>query len=273
MTERVKLKRGLSDISPLFTRVETDHYSRARIVAPTISDPVSVISATPEICYIWSVDDEGDSHFLNNFFASKMVKPDATALLLTLEAQETKTKSSGPEPWNRSLRRMCLPAARVQEAFRDSSRSFQPNFDKSDTQIYLEMSMESLLGQPELVRILDHVVLFLKPNVESVTETYRQLKKLAALELRAEVTVLFDANNAGGLPSRLYELFSDFVSRNLSFSINFLGTLHLSHGAESLQQDICWKSWSQSHSARPEVIEKMHFLAWIEALKCEEVRK
>ena len=132
------------------------------------------------------------------------------------------------------------------------------------------MKMEPLFACPELVRALDHVVFFLKPHVDAVTETYRKLKHLAALGMRADVTILFDADDAGGLPSRLYEFFSDFVSRRLSLSVNYLGTLHLSRGAEGLRQDICWESWRDMRGSRPESIEKMHFLGWVETLNQEE---
>ena len=65
-----------------------------------------------------------------------------------------------------------------------------------------------------------------------MTEAYRQLKRLVGLGLKAEVMVLFDADDAGGLSARLYELFSDFVSRHQSLSLGYLGTLHLSQASD-----------------------------------------
>ncbi len=272
MTERLKLKRGLADISPLFEREEIPRV-RTRIVEPnqTLVMGRKTVS-TPEICFIWSEDDEGDAHFLNNFFASKMVRPDSPALLMSFEDQPyVVSKNTGPEPWNRSLRRIRLPVSRVKEAFNDSNWVPEPTLEKTGTQIFLEMSIESLFSCSELVRSLDHVIFFLKPQVDSVTETYRKLKYLTALGMRADVTVLFDADDAGGLPSRLYELFSDFVSKRLSLSMNYLGTLHLSRGAEGLRQDICWESWNATRASHSESLSKMHFLAWVEKLSKEEV--
>lgn len=275
MTQRLKLKRGLSDISPLFSKETEDFRPRAQILAPAKTLSGSGGPVTPEICFVWSADDEGDAHFLNNFFASKMVANDSSALLMTFEDGDgIASKAVRSEPWGQSLQRICLPAASLEKAFREPSQwSYQQGSEKTKVQIFLEISMKSLLSCPDLIRSLDHVILFLKPNVDSVTETYRKLKRLAAFELKAEVTVLFDADDAGGLPSRLYELFSDFVSRRLSLSMNFLGTLHLSRGGEGLRQDICWESWTAVRNLRPECIEKMHFLSWIEKLKKEEVRK
>lgn len=271
MTERIKLKRGLSDISPLFVKAKETVSPRARIVQPERAFPVSGL---PEIYFIWSADEESDAHFLNNFFASKMVAPHSAALLMTLSDDEAQiAQNSKLEPWNKSLHRIRLPVTRIQEAFVAEKADFIRNSEFSESQIFLEMSADELLAQPELVRLLDHVVLFLKPQVESVTETYRKLKRLAALGINAEVTVLFDADDAGGLPARLYELFSEFVSQRLSLSVNYLGTLHLSRGGEGLRQDIRWDSWAAERSRKAESIEKMRFLSWVNQLNREEVCK
>ena len=273
MNSRLKLTRGLADISPLFEKEEIPQV-RTRIVE---SNQILAIGrkfvSTPEIFFIWSEDDESDAHFLNNFFASKMVAPDVSALLMNFEEGANLFKNIGPEPWNRSLHRICLPATRVKEAFMGSKLISKGIEKKAGPQIFLQMNKETLFSCPELVRSLDHVVFFLKPQVESVTETYRKLKHLTLLGMRADVTVLFDADDAGGLPARLYELFSDFVSRRLSLSMNYLGTLHLSRGAEGLRQDICWESWNNTRASRLESIEKTHFLSWVETLNKEETVK
>ncbi len=271
MSERLKLTRGLADISPIFEKEKFFSPAGPRIVEPQTLVMGRKAAAAPEIYFIWSEDDEGDAHFLNNFFASKMVEPDAEALLMSFEDKTNHiSKEVKAEPWNRSLRRISLPEKRIQEAFNGSNPKPSPTANKIGTQIFLEMNINSLSAHPALVRSLDHVVFFLKPQVESVTETYRKLKYLAALGMKAEVTVLFDADDAAGLPSRLYELFSDFVSRRLSLSMNYLGTLHLSRGADGLRQDICWESWNSMRSSLTESIEKMHFLTWVEKLNQEE---
>jgi len=270
VTERIKLKRGLSDISPLFAKERvTTILPRARVVAPERVFPSSVL---PEVYFIWSADEEGDAHFLNNFFASKMVAPNSTALLMTLSDKDMPVeKHSKFESWNKSLHRIQLPVNRVQEAFDQAKCDSAHDSHFSESQIFLEMSASLLASRPELVRILDHFVLFLKPQVESVTETYRKLKRFAALGMAAEVTILFDADDAGGLPARLYELFSEFVSQRLSLSVNYLGTLHLSRGGEGLRQDIRWESWTAARGRRVETVEKMSFLNWVNQLNREEV--
>lgn len=276
MTARLKLKRGLSDISPLFVK-ESSAPPETSVAEASVAQPrweAKAIATTPEVCFIWSVDDESDAHFLNNYFASKMVAPNASSLLMTLEDEKnTSAVAVKPEPWSRSLHRIRLPAARVQEAFQQPEWNPAQFEEKTGTQIFLEMSKKSLFANPELIRLLDHVVLFLKPQIDSVTEAYRQLKRLSAMEMKADVTILFDADDAGGLSSQLYELFSEFTSRRLSFAMNYLGTLHLSKGGEGLRQDISWKSWDAVRTSRPVCIEKMHFLSWIEKLNKEKAEK
>ena len=275
MTERLKLTRGLADISPLFKKEEASRLRpqiSAPIQAPTF---VSKTVSAPEVCYIWSEGDEGgDAHFLNNFFASKRVSAESSALLLSFEDQAgSSAKAIRSESWNRFLRRISLSVTRLAEAFNDSSWTSESTEINVESQIFIEAKMDSLFGSAELVRSLDHIVFFLKPQVDSVTETYRKLKRLMALGMRAEVSILFDADDAGGLPARLYELFSDFVSRRLSLSINYLGTLHLSRGADGLRQDICWENWNAIRGLRTQSIDKVHFLAWIEKLSQEGVLK
>ena len=270
MSARLKLKRGLSDISPLFSKDVTEYLPQACLVEPEKKISPNTFSITrinPEICYIGSVDDESDAHFLNNYFASKMAKPHSPALLVTFEENEVdSSKAKGPEVWSQGLRRLCLPASRIQDDLCKVKLDSHQTLEILGSPIFLEASMSTLVCHPALVSALDHVVLFLKPQVDSVTEAYRQLKRLFALEIKAEVTILFDANDSAGVSSRLFELFSDFVSRRLSLSMNYLGTLHLSRGAEGLHQDIRWDRWSSSLMARSGSIEKMRFLSWVDKL-------
>ena len=264
MNARLKLKRGLSDISPLFSK-EVLSEPRCRIVQPEQQVPPSHLSFMPEVCYIWSVEDEGDAHFLNNYFASKMLKPQTSSLLVALEEKNTAfSTDSGVETWSEGLRRMRIPFAQMQEELSQAQSSFQRFPEMTGGQVFLEVGMRSLYSHPELVGALDHLVLFLKPHVDAVTEAYRQLKRLMALQIRAEVTILFDTDNAGGAASELFELFSEFVSRRLSLSVSYLGALHLSRGGQGLHQDIRWEGWQVRQTSEFNSIEKIKFLSWID---------
>lgn len=268
MTERIKLKRGLAHISPLFNR-ETRPFPGKRI-EPEADFSGAKLASPAQIYYICSLDDETDNHFLNNFFASKLVSQEASGCLVTFDDREkSSVRTVRSEAWNQFLQRISLPAACLHEAF--SYDAWQVNETASPNQpkhVFIEMKMNLLLCHPELVQLLDHLVLFVRPQVDSVTETYRKLKQLAAFKLRADAAVVFDADCAGGLPSKIYELFSEFVSRRLSLSMNYWGTLHLSRGELGLVQDLRWDTPGRAAAlVKPTSIEKLRFLSWIEKLQ------
>lgn len=268
MKERLKLKRGLSDISPLFTK--SDRLSQHL----AIREPENVLGSSafdsyPEIIFSWSSEDEADAHFLNNFFASKLVSPHSPGLLMTVgNDPKANVKVAKSEPWSRSLRRLFIPVSKIEEAFASDSLNSLSEFKTGlGAHIFLEMKMGVLLKHPDMVKSLDRIVLFMHPQVDSITETYRKLKKLVLLGLSAEIEIVFDADDAAGLSARVYELFSDFISKRLSLSVNYLGTLHLSRGQGGLAQDLRWENWEQGMRAREVSIEKLRFLSWIEKMQ------
>lgn len=265
MKERLKLKRGLSDISPLFTK--SDRLSQhLAIREPERALASNTFDSYPEIVFSWSSEDEADAHFLNNFFASKLTSPHSPGLLMTVgNDQKANEKVAKSEPWSRSLRRLFLPVSKIEEAFASASASGLGEIKTGlGAHIFLEMKMGVLLKHPDMVKSLDRIVLFMHPQVDSITETYRKLKKLAMLGLSAEIEIVFDADDAAGLSARVYELFSDFVSKRLSLSVNYLGTLHLSRGQGGLSQDLRWENWTRGTNARDVSIEKLRFLSWVE---------
>jgi len=263
--ERLKLKRGLSEISPLFTK--TSRLSDSMVVhEPDSVLPPSSLLGQPEIVFSWSVDDEADAHFLNNYFASKLVSPHSPGLLITVGTERKQTESvPKSEPWNDSLRRLCVPASQINEAFSSKLMTYDGALSfEFGNRIFLEMKMNVLLKSPDLIKSLDRVVLFMHPQVESITETYRKLKKMAACGLSADISIVFDADDAAGLSARVYELFSDFVSKRLSLNSNYLGTLHLSRGGAGLSQDLRWTNWGAGSLFRKMNLEKLRFLSWVE---------
>ncbi|HRK62133.1 MAG TPA: hypothetical protein PLY88_06260 [Candidatus Omnitrophota bacterium] len=265
MKERLKLKRGLSEISPLFTK--TSRLSDSMVVhEPDSVLPPSSLLGQPEIVFSWSVDDEADAHFLNNYFASKLVSPHSPGLLITVGTERKQTESvPKSEPWNDSLRRLCVPASQINEAFSSKLMTYDGALSfEFGNRIFLEMKMNVLLKSPDLIKSLDRVVLFMHPQVESITETYRKLKKMAACGLSADISIVFDADDAAGLSARVYELFSDFVSKRLSLNSNYLGTLHLSRGGAGLSQDLRWTNWGAGSLFRKMNLEKLRFLSWVE---------
>ncbi len=271
MTERTKLTRGLADISPLFLKEKNLSRVRAQIIKPDLDLPVASPSSRMELFFVWSVDDETDSHFLNSFLASKLTSVVDPAILLCFEKNSEKKSPERTESSNQSLQRICLPATKIEEALVYEGWEATSYRAKAGLNVFLDMGMESLLDQPQLVPLLSHIVLFVRPNVDSVTEVYRRLRHFVALGLQAEISILFDAADSGGLPARLFELFSDFVSRKLSLSINYLGTLHLSRSAHGLEQDIRWDNLNLSRIARSETIEKLRFFKWVEQLQRQAV--
>lgn len=268
MKERLKLKRGLSDISPLFTK--SDRLSQHLVIRePEQTAGLSRLDLCPEIIFSWSSEDEADAHFLNNFFASKLVSPQSPGLLIAVgndqKMNEGATKS---EPWSRSLRRLSLPVSKMEEAFNSNAVNGLSEYRTGlGAHIFLEMKMAILLKHPDMVKCLDRIVLFMHPQVDSITETYRKLKKLALLGLSAEIEIVFDSDDASGLSAKVYELFSDFVSKRLSLSVNYLGILHLSRGQAGLSQDLRWENWAQRASIRDVSIEKLRFLSWVERIQ------
>jgi len=263
--ERLKLKRGLSEISPLFTN--TSRLSDSMVVhEPRQVLPPGNRLGQPEIIFSWSADDETDAHFLNNYFASKLVSADSPGLLITLGSERKMTETaSKSELWNASLRRLCLPASQLNEAFSSKPMTYEGTSSfELGKRIFLEMKMNVLLKSPDLIKSLDRIVLFMHPQVESITETYRKIKKMTACGLSADISIVFDADDAAGLPARVYELFSDFVSKRLSLSSNYLGTLHLSRGGAGLSQDLRWTNWGEGSLLRKVNLEKLRFLSWVE---------
>lgn len=269
MKERVKLKRGLSDISPLFAKQE--YFSRQVTIRKPEQQPlVRPVLSSPELIFSWSADDEGDAHFLNNYFASKLVSPLEPGLLLKVESQQNLlTAGLEFEPQSRSLKRLSVADDQLEKVFQSNLRDEACLLGGG--RIFLEMKIKTLMKFPELIQSLDRVVLFLHPQIESVTETYRKLKMMVRCGLNADVSVVFDADSASGLSGYVYELFSDFISRQLSLSTNYLGILHLSRGGEGLSQDLKWASWESPVGKRSMPFEKMRFLSWVQQMQETEV--
>ncbi len=257
MSEEVKkLVRGLKDISPLFGAVTED-------VASCRLSEVQVLGVS-------SPDGEGDSLFLNSFFASQIADPDKACSLVSVLPRHSKDspglRVGAPELFGEHVRRYALYWDELRDLIGpempDKNRGMLRNRD-----IFLDFEYRQLLHFEQVVCLLDKWVLFLKPSAESLTEGYKMMKVGHELNPQLEFYVVVGGKAEETKGELLFERFSGFVLKQLDVQLGWLGWMDLAdpsrHFSSALHvEPLRYRVWDPKPNLR-----KFVLAHWIESLE------
>lgn len=256
MEDPKKLVRGLKDISSLFGAV---------------SDEVPVCrSPEVQVLGVSSPDFEGDSLFLNTFFASQIASSGKPCTLLSVLSRSGKSfpglGGRAPESFGGHLERYCL----YWDEFRDlmnapSLRRAEGMLQSRD--IFLDFEYRHLIHFERIVGLLDKWVLLLKPTPESLTEGYKMMKVGLALNPQLEFYIALSGKAEVAKGEIIFERFSDFVFKHLDTPLEWLGWMDLVDPARHFSAALHTESLRyQSWNAKPS-LQKFTLAGWIESLE------
>jgi len=226
-----KLKRGLKDISPLF--------SRPRNVVETPGLP---IETAPSIgtATVFSPDYPGDSLLLNSYLASRILTMGTSCFVLSL----------GREPENsrintrRSSQSKGLETGHVSISWEkfDSLCATQNKEPYGNPGRQRLIFLNSDLSQPstfhKILPVLEYCVFILQPEIESVMEAYRYIKGARVLNSQIRYCVAFEGYVDEHKVEWLYEQFSSMLSHRLQVDPIWLGYLQEMHHPGSLDDSL-----------------------------------
>lgn len=256
MNDSKKLVRGLKDISTLFSVVPEE--------AP-VHRPLEV-----QVLGVSSPDCDGDSLFLNTFFASQIASFDKACSLLSILSRHSKDSPGAgrdvSESFGNHLQRYCL----YWDELRDLMGAVSLPRAKGVLQsrdIFLDFEYRHLLHFERVVCLLDKWVLLLKPTSESLTEGYKMMKVGLALNPQLEFYITLAGEAEGTKGEMVFDRFSDFVVKHLDVQLGWLGWVDLADSARHFSaalhaEPLRYQTWN----ARPN-LQKFMLAGWIESLE------
>lgn len=211
-----KLARGLKEISPIFSQSPDE----------TVKRP----SLELQILSISSPEYDGDSFFLNTYFASQIATPHKPCSLVTLFPRSLKPSTSvkkDPESFGLNLERHWLYWDELRDLLMTPPAVADP-YALQSRDIFLDFEYRHLIYCEQTIGLLDKWILLLKPTIESITESYKMIKAGIALNPYLEFFVTFEGKPTGDQGTGFFERFSEVVFKNLGIHLGWLGWLDLS---------------------------------------------
>jgi len=257
-----RLKRGLSDISPLFhseeSREEQTVQSHIQIAMP---------EETLEIVSVWDAENPGQSALLGNLFAGEIANDHNPVTLLTLQ-DKAKTlilnKVEGPG----SIKKATLSQNKFEEMWRFPVPAEFARGPFSCKTLVLEFDYLSIGYIEKMVALLDKWVLRLRPTMESLTETYKLIKATHQLNKDLEYYVLLEVPlDKKDQEANLFERFSAMTSKSFGISLNCAGSLEIGTSGEGLKCRLIENMFLKNHSAMRDTPEKVIVREWVESLQ------
>ena len=209
-----KLKRGLKDISPLF---ETE------VPEPLTMEP-GFEKTGLRLIGLFSPDRNANPSALNECLVSQLLAQNNSASILSLTPKGGSVGVDLKKPWHHFLR-----WEKFQEIFESSERAPYTLPEMSHT-LFLDFDYSNPEQFQKVVSVLDQWILVVRPEMESLSESYRMMKVSKALNSRLEYFLLFDRVTADDQASRLFEKYSELVSRRLGIHLSWLGAIQLENG-------------------------------------------
>ena len=207
-----KLKRGLKDISPLFEGETHDTSAPMMPAAPVLMAP-AVESAGFRLAALFSPIPEASPLLLSQILVSRLLVQNRQASILSLGLSE-----KAPQSGN-----LNLSWEKFQEICETSGRtSISPEISHT---LFLDFDYANLEQFQKTIPLLDQWILVVRPDMESLTESYRMMKASQALNGRLEYFLLFDNRLPDDQASRFFEKYGEFVSRRLGIHLSWLGSI------------------------------------------------
>ncbi len=256
MNDSKKLVRGLKDVSSLFNE-------DSRAIPVRRSPEVQVLGVSSPDC-------DGDSLFLNTFFASQVATSDKACSLLSVLSRHSKVSSGLGNGASESLGDHLTRYSLFWDELRDlvsATHSHRPGTVLRSRDIFLDFEYRHLLHFEKVVALLDKWVLLLKPTAESLTEGYKMMKVGLALNPQLEFYITLSGKAEEAKGAMVFERFSDFTLRHLDAQLGWLGWMDLAdparHFSAALQTELLkYQPWN----AKPS-LSKAVLAGWIDSLE------
>ena len=254
-----KLVRGLKDISPLF-------------VAPPEE---FLVKRAPElqVLGVSSPEGDGDSLFLNSFFASQIASEEKTCSLVSVLSRHLRTsqnaRAKDSESFGSHLQRHCLYWDELKDLV---NRSPVPGEGRMirDRDIFLDFEHSQLLQFDQALGLIDKWVLLLKPTAESLTEGYKMIKAGLAMNSQVNFFITLEGRVDASKGELIFERFSEFVFKHLKATPGWLGWMDLADPEQHFSSALHVESLQyQPWNARPD-LGKFALANWIESLERKE---
>ncbi len=251
-----KLVRGLKDLSPLFGVVPEEVVARR--------------SPEVQILGVSSPDCEGDSLFLNTFFASQLLLSEKACSLVSVLSRCSKNLPRegevSPELFGEHLQRYSLYWDELRDLVGGASSGKSGGVLQS-RDIFLDFEYRHLLHFEGAICLLDKWVLLLKPNAESLTEGYKMMKVGHSLNPQLEFCIVLEGRAEEAKGEMLFKRFSDFTMRYLDIQLGWLGWMDLAdparHFSSALHvEPLRFRSWDPKPS-----LQKFVLAHWVESLE------
>lgn len=258
-----RLKRGLKDLSPLFESEKGD-----RLLFESKSNLSPFSSPSFQVLSVFSPDLSGDSLFLNSFFASRLARKEQPCTILSIQSRYTQARASwAPESLGPYLKRRVLFWDEFEKICR---RPLSLSTDEEPLSQILFLDLE-LLHAPhaeKAVTLLDTWIIFIRPTLESMAESFKMIKAASSLNPKLEFFLLFEGSPSDPRGPYLYERFSEMVSRRLRAPLAWLGCLHLPKNSQAISMEL---ELGGLVSSPPEVIELPEKMALAELVRWTSV--
>lgn len=238
MNEERKLKRRLKDISPLFSREKEE--GEKGILVESSESSIQILS-------VFSPGLSGDSLFLNTYLASQLASLEKPCTILSIHSryiersrESGNTNLHGPtaqESLGVHLKRYTLSWDEFEQVWQRplAPRPVSPRM----TQIlFLDFEQSQAPCFEKVVPILDKWILYMQPTLESMGEAYKMMKAAVSLNVHLEYFLLFAGKPTDARGDCLYEQFSEMAARRLGVSLNWLGSLHLPRGSQTILAEL-----------------------------------
>ena len=240
LNEERKLKRGLKDISPLFSREREEK----TVLVENAESGIQILN-------VFSPDLAGDSLFLNTYLASQVASRERPCSILSIHSRylererETEErngsacgrKSNALESLGAHLKRHTLSWDELEQVWQ---RPLAPRLSAQPRAqiLFLDFEYSQAPYFERVIPLLDTWILYLEPSLESLSEAYKMIKAASTLNVHLEYFLLFAGKPADKKGDYLYERFSDMAARRLGVSLNWLGSLHLPRGSQAILAEL-----------------------------------
>ncbi len=102
--------------------------------------------------------------------------------------------------------------------------------------IVVDLMRSKIQSIEHMIRILDQLVLVIKPDIEDLKNAYKIIKTCHYINRQIEISILFNADLSESKVENIFSKFTEIVSQFLVIPINCLGALSLPHIGNSVDQ-------------------------------------
>ena len=205
--EARRLKRGLKDISPLFD----DEAPSAK--SPEIK-PFGGVQSLSVIC----PGNESQNSYLTSRMASKMHLLGIDCAVISIGDEKKAAVPGGLE--ESRAKRFVMSLAQFESV---CGQGAKPSEKLGSSTFFFDFNYSNPIEYKKIIPVLDKWVLFLQPQLESLSEAFKFIKASLALNRNLEYFAAYDGPDHSQKSGILYERFADIVSRRLGVGVSWFG--------------------------------------------------